>query len=568
MANVNRREYLTATTLDQAFLDRSQDNLENGLEMVADIESPAGTIHASDRNKYIGGTFYEAITNFPVVKRSLGDWLAPEVEFSRLTITISNVDGRFNNILPAGVNFGGWIGRSIEVKIGLRDVASTYESIFKGQISDIGGAQRDRAKITFIARDKFDKVNVNFPKLALTTTSFPDLESGLVGTIAPVIYGDWTANVSDKGASVPSYPINGANAGVLAGTTAVRALCASEDLPYLDTANVYLRRGELFYKFNVADVSIFSGNRIIDIKQGLSGGTTVVEAAPYLFTTGDVFYVRVKGKDLGAYSDNIIWQARDILKTYGGLVDADFDANWATYRDKSTPAESALTTFKSRVWVQTPESAIKYTLSMLEQVRVEAFVSKDLKFKLTTLHLDEFQAAPSFTVRNWDVAEGSLNPKLDDKNIWNRARADYDFDPVVNENGMATAVYKNPAAITQTGREISKKVVFPNLYEQATVILQLKEMLKLASSYPEMIELTLTPRALKKDLGDFIKLNLQFGSIIYENVPVMIREIGYDPKGIRLPVKLWSFQMTPFPGYSPGYAGIVGGSTATIIEET
>jgi hypothetical protein len=50
-------------------------------------------------------------------------------------------------------------------------------------------------------------------------------------------------------------------------------------------------------------------------------------------------------------------------------------------------------------------------------------------------------------------------------------------------------------------------------------------------------------------------------------VPALIREVGYDPDGIKIPLRLWSFQLLPFTGYTPGYAGTVGGSTATIDEE-
>ena len=100
MSTSNRREYLTATALNQGVLDRCQDNLDNGVEMVVEVETPTGTIYASDRNKYVGTRFYEALTEFPVIKRSLGDWLSPEIEFSNLTVGVSNVDGRFNQFVP------------------------------------------------------------------------------------------------------------------------------------------------------------------------------------------------------------------------------------------------------------------------------------------------------------------------------------------------------------------------------------------------------------------------------------------------------------------------------------
>jgi hypothetical protein len=566
MSSSNRREYLTATVLDQGLLDRCADNLDQKIEMVLDIETPGDTIYASNRNKYVGGIFYEALAELPIIKRSIGEWLIPELEFSRLSVPISNVNGRFNEFNPGGANFGGWIGKRIDMKMGLRDVTASYFTVYSGFVSDVGGFQRDRANFTIITRDFLDKFTKDFPSSVFTSTSFPDIESGLIGTLAPVIYGDWTVDVNAVGASIPGYPVNGANAGVLAFTTSVQVYISSNDNVYLDTASFILKRGDIFWPFNSADVSIVTGNRVVDIKQSGNGGVTLVDGSAYQFQTGDVFYCKVKGQDLGAYDDNLVAQAKHILLTYGGAISGDFDANWDTYRDKASPAESAISTIKSRVYLNEAQPVMQYVLSMLEQVRLEPFPSRDLKLKLFALHLDEFPSSPSFTVKNWDIEYSSLTPRLDDRNIWNRAKADYSFDPLLNENRLQTPIFRNSPAIVQQRKEISKKVVFPNLYIEADVIYQLKEMLKLASAGSEFIEVNLTQRALLLDIGNFIKLNLDFGGIIYENVPAIIREIGYDPKG-RIPVKLWSLQMTPYPGYTPGYAGTVGGSTATITQE-
>jgi len=44
--------------------------------MIVEIETPIGTIYASDRNKYAGSTFYEALLNFPIIRRTVGEWLS------------------------------------------------------------------------------------------------------------------------------------------------------------------------------------------------------------------------------------------------------------------------------------------------------------------------------------------------------------------------------------------------------------------------------------------------------------------------------------------------------------
>jgi len=564
----DRRPYLTATTLDQNFLDDCHDNLDSKLEMIADVEGPVSTLRISDRNKYVGSTFYQALTQFPVIERTLGDWLSPTLEFSTLQLFISNVAGRFNNILQGGANYLGWIGKSIEIKMGLRDVSSTYKTLFKGQITDIGGAQRNREGMTLIARDKFDSLNKKFPNAVFTRTTFPYVEEENIGIVIPIIYGDWTVNVDARGASVPAFSINGAHPNVIDGTLAMEMVISDNDNFFFDTAKVYVYRGDTFYLFDVADINIIPGNRAFSIKQDGSGGTTLIDGTPFRYEKGDTFFVQVKGKTLGSYDDNIVSQAKDILETYGGVAGGDFASNWTTYRDKASPAESAISTFKSRVWIQEQQDLVQYVLSLLEQARLEMFIDRSLKLKLFAIHFDEFVASPSFTAKNWDIAAGTLTPSLDDQNIWNRARADYNFDPRLNANSRQTSFYKNALAVTQMGKEISKSAIFPNFYVEADVILNLKEMIKLASSSSELIEMTLTSRAAKLDLGQFIKVNIDLGSIKYEDVPMMIRKIGYDPKGLNVPMKVWSMQMCPFSGYEPGYSGTVGGYSATIDEET
>jgi hypothetical protein len=318
-----------------------------------------------------------------------------------------------------------------------------------------------------------------------------------------------------------------------------------------------------------ADVySVGPGNNTFRIKQnmGLWDDENGVAVA-YLYEAGDVFFVRCKGRDLGAYDDNIVAQARDLLLEYSDLVSGDLDANWNTYRDKASPAQSNIAGFKSRIWENEPKPLMSYVLSLLEQVRLEAFVDRNLMVKLNSLHFEDWIASPTYEIKNWDVVEGSLRPKIDDKNLFNRARGDFDFHPNRNQNARLTAIQRNDPAIAQIGKQITKQIVFPNLYEQATVVYQLVEIIRLASSLFETVDCALTWRSLLQDIGGFIMVDVEVASILFDSVPMMIRNIGYDPNGLRIPITLWNFQLVPFPGYTPLYSGTVGGYNAAITEE-
>jgi len=571
MSGVDRRKYLTATVLDQALLDWCHDNLENRLELIVDIETPGiDTIHASDRNKYVGSVFYEALLNFPVITRTVGEWLAPDVQFSNLTLELSNADGRFNKYLAGGADYNAFLGRTVDVYLGLAEQAPTYRRIFSGKITDIGGVSRSTFSVTFIARDLYQDLSVSFPSAAFTAASYPFIDDTVAGKLVPVIYGDWTVSLDPDSAVIPSYIVNGLDPDVQGGLrNNLKLVISINNLTSFDNSNVYFFKSDVYYLVTPADVvNVGAGNKSFEIKQ--NSGTWVDDngvPTVYLYDPGDIFLVRVVGKNLSGYSDNIVWQARDLLLTYSSLVSGDFDANWATYRSKSTPAQSAIVNIKSRIWENEAKPLITYVLSLLEQVRLEAFLDRNLKFKLNSLHFEDWVAAPTFEIKNWDVAEKTLTPRLDDKNIFNRARGAFDYHPNRNENAKTTPVQKNAASVTQIGREISKLISFPNMYIEADVKYQVIEIVRLASSLFETVECQLTWRSMLKDIGDFIMVDVDIGSAIFASVPMMIRDLGYDPSGLKIPVRLWSLQLLPFPGYTPGYSGTVGGYNATITQE-
>lgn len=656
MGSSDRRPYLSATEITQDLLNQCQDNLTCQLEMIAEIETPDGWIYASDRNKYVGNKFYAALLNFPVIERTIGDWLASELEFSVLTLELSNVDGRFNKYLPEGAVFESWIGKKVIVKLGLAEIESSYIKIFSGQITDAGGFRRSIKSITVVARDNYDALNVQIPKETFTRTSYPKLEAEKIDTVKPIIYGDWTVNVTGDCASVPAIVVNGADplvdyevsraveftlgtpgvvvlrshffepgdaiqfetdgvmpsqltsetkyfvkdvttdsftvaatlgdtaltfSGPVSGNSRVTAfqetptprnvklVISSDILTYFDPTHVYLRKSDNFYRIDQADiVNIEPQLNAFEIRQN---AVTTVEGKKFMFSSGDAIFVRVKGKNLSGYNDNIVAQARDLLVRYTTLQVDNFHTSWEDLKLKSGPDESAILNFKSRIWLQEPTSLLQYVLSLLEQVRVEMFINRELELELSPLHFDEFIPNPSHTITNRDIEKDSFVARVDDKTNINRLRGIYGYLPDKGEEGFALPIWKNPAAIAQVGKEISKQIVFPNLYRSQDVEPQVKEILKISSAYMEIYEFNLTWRSALLDISQFVKLEVEIGSLKLSGVPALVRKIGYDPRGFKLVVSCWSFQMCPFDGYSPGgltgLPGTVGGKNAILAQE-
>lgn len=652
MAWNDRRPYESATALTQPLLDACADNLDFRIETVCDIETPAGTIRASDRNKYVGGTYYGARMQLPNVKRTIGEWLAPVLEFSTLQVTVSNVDGLYNPLMPGGANWSGWVGKALEVRNGLYDIASSYRRQFKGYITEVGGFSRDSKSLTVVARDEFDRLNKTFPVAVWERATWPKLGDNVVGTGVPVVYGDWTVATEPHPAVVPAVVVNGGDpfvdfrdrnmelslgspgtaidvahcldsaapievdtngtlpspltpggtyyavlidldtfglatspggpaialtgpqsgqhrfrAAATATRTPVHCAVTTEALRQLQADQIYVKRGDGFYLVPGSELSgLVAGNNEFKVAQ--DSAVLWVDGKAYTYQTGDTFVVRCKGRDLGANSDNVVAIARDILERFGGAVAGDFHASWATYQAKATPAQSAVALFKARVFEHEEQQAMQYALSLLEQVRLEAFIDANRQLKINAMHFEDWPTAPAFTVKNWDLEQGKFTPKLDDRNVFNRCAGDYNYSPLDKRNSRQTPVLRNQAAVTQMGKEISKKIVFPNLYDEATVKQQCTEILRLASAQSELVEFSISPRAMLQDLGDWVRLGVAFGASVFEGVPAMIREVSQDPSGVRINMKVWAMQLVPFPGWAPGYAGIVGGWQAAITEET
>jgi len=645
----DRKRYLTATVIDQDFLDESHDNLLNELRMIAKIgippfvktglaytnptgnvvrfaalkhrikegdtvtiasasdaalngthsvsvvdedtleftagasPSPAtGTlsinaarfIYLSDRNMYVDNIYYPARMQFPVISRTVGEFISPVLEFETLSLEVNNTDEEYNDLLQAGNSFASWIGNEVTISMGLRDLGTTYIPIFNGFITHESGYNRTVKSFGITARNKFDTINASFPNTIFTVDTFTNLEPGKQNTVTPIVYGDWTVDMEPDFASIPAIPVNGADPNVSDEGGArdnVQLVISDHDNVSFDDTNVYLKRGQNAWLIPASEISNVVGNRSFEIAQDgpvMTALTPETDDVAFLFSSGDEFYVRIKGKSITGDDTNIVAIARDILITYGGLSPADFDANWATFEAKASPSESAISTFKARVYLNETQTALEYALSLLEQVRLEAFIDRNLKIKLLSTHFDEFEPSPTYNVQNWDVAKDSFRPQLDSRNNFNRAKGQYNFLPNRNELFNETAIFKNQAAINDTGSAISKRILFPNLVNATVVENQLKEILKLTSSYLEYIDVAFTWRALLLDIGEFVRLNVKIQSAQFDNVPAVIRDIGYDPVGLKLNMKLWSFQMVPFPGWSPGFSGITGGYNATIEEDT
>ena len=552
MSKFDRFPSRTATKITQSFLDECQDNLEFSLRLISEIEvSDTFSIKTSDQHGFVGQDFYEARGKIPAVSRTIGEYLRPQVEFSSLKLSISNVDGRFDSILPGGDDYSGLTNKSLSLRVGLSDKDSSYIPIFRGSVTPVAGLSRSSKEITFIARDRFDLLNIDIPASQFTKSRFPNMEK--TGDYIPVIYGSF------QDIKVPLYVINDSLVKKEDNFDPVEIVLSSNDLK--SVSGLVLQRDGSEYPVALTDYSFGSGLKTLFVRQG---GDTLIDGEPFKFKSSDKFLCHLVGKDLGDYTDNIISQAKDILISLAGATEADFDSSWERFRDKPAPAVSAIKNIKSRVYLNKKLKAIDYVLSMFEQVRLEMFQSRSLKLSLSSLHFDDFVAEPEMRIDNFDVERGSLKITTDFKNTFTGAQGF--FAPDFEGASKSTPLLRNKAAEDQLSQKIFKKIDFPNLYEEDAVTSQTEEILKLASAYREYVELTLTPRSLLVDIGDWLLVDISDSGAVFDKIPMLVRSVSFSPE-FKIKIMLFSFQMIPFTGWNPGYSGIIGGENAKVIKE-
>jgi hypothetical protein len=370
---------------------------------------------------------------------------------------------------------------------------------------------------------------------------------------------------------VPCIPTNTFNASVVAGTANIEFVISGNANRVFDNTSVVLLRSSKFYSFSSADItSIAVDKNEFEIIQN---NTTLVDGAPYIWSDGDQFFCKVEGKSLGVgRNDNPVAIARDILSSYGGLLDPqDFDTSWDTIEQKfdGLRPEDSIRDIPARLWIQDQQESLTVALSLLEQVRVEAFIGKNQKLNLTTLHFNDLASRGSqITVKPWDIERNTLKPRLDLRNQINRAKGFFNFLPDLDDNFYRTNFFRNQAALQQIGKPLEKGLVFPNLYTRADVNRQVIESLKLTSGFFEEIEVTQTWRSMLLEIGDFVTLEVTIGGTDFNKIPCLVRDISYSAKGLKIPIKYWSFMVLPFGTWPGQGSGIVAGETATITEET
>ena len=564
MAN-DRFPYKTSQEYTQPFLDQCYINTTTELRMVAEIETPSGTLYVSDRNLYVGGRFYEARVKFPLIERKLDDWLSWRSEANTLELEVSNADGKFSHLLTGGAAFGLWVGKEIVVRVGLRDVEDSYRVVYRGYVSETGGLERRAFSFILLYEDALSKLKVELPRRTFQREQYPDLEGRYIGVNIPIFYGDWKNDMPNSAVvgepnqvvGVPAYVVNGL---VSLPSAAVDVeVVVSDYYNYNIESEVFVERFGTLYKVHADDISEITTHGA-KVKQNT--GNTKIEEENYIYSEDDRFFLILQNTEV--LHDNPVSQCKYLMKTWCGYTDEDFDnTSWDYFSglfEVGGTRESL-----SRIAIYEPVSADRYCSVLLGQVQLQMFIDSKGKINLFSTDFEDFKNQIDTTsIKQADIVKNSLAVRLRDNNSFNRCRASFAYNPRRRENHLYTAHWKNTVSIAAIGREIpSQTLQFPNLYIRSQVEYHLKQILKLSSAFFEEVEVGLTWRHMLQDLGEYTKQSYIVSQLEFKGTPAVFRRITHNPD-YSLSCSLWCLQQVPFGDWSGG-EGSIGGD-ASIIE--
>lgn len=572
--DIRQKIYTSATSITQDFLDKTFGYGETKLQAICEITNGSNVIKVSSIPKYVGDVFYEGRASLPIIRKTIGQFLTTSFQFDDTNIQLSNVDGSLNKYFINGANYNTFIGSQMIFKLGVDDIESSYINVFTGEIKNESGLASSTQTVEFNAQNLLTNYNRTIDLPEIKSSVFPSAPADVLGTKIPVVIGDWTVgcnviltgsykvNASGIDYDAETYTANNFYGGIvgyyIGGSNFV---FATGNYTPSTISNAWLKRGDKLLALNFNSTPQVVGGyyvcNITNIKK--SGGGTIT----YVYEQGDQLVISV---NVGS-NDNIVNQAKSLLQNILGISSSLFDSSWTTLAAKASPSQSSISTIKSRVWIgENSGTILEYINSMLMQVRLKFFINSNGLFELLSLHFEDWQAPSSLRkIDKFQVIEESIKITLDDKNYICGANGNYSFTPVSNATMLKSPLLTNQTSKTAIGgTNVLKTIDFPNLYVASDVANQLTEYIRLFSFPLEYVTLSTAWTGLLDDIGDFINIDIQIGSINYINVPCIIMDKSIDLQTFKIQYKLLSLNGFSYPNNVLSLTGMLSSYNQTL----
>ncbi len=188
--------------------------------------------------------------------------------------------------------------------------------------------------------------------------------------------------------------------------------------------------------------------------------------------------------------------------------------------------------------------------SLLKCVLVDMFVNNNLQIGFAGLWPQHFPSISQMAkISQYDIVEESINITSDERNFFSTAQANYCWVPWANRAGGTTKKMRNQSAVAGIGRDIIKEIDLPALYLDPDAVFILSSYIRLASAALVTVRMQVGWKHLLRDLGQFVALSINLGSLNFVNVPCQIRKISILPEVTGSELEMISFVNFSFPGY-------------------
>lgn len=188
--------------------------------------------------------------------------------------------------------------------------------------------------------------------------------------------------------------------------------------------------------------------------------------------------------------------------------------------------------------------------SLLKCALANIYVDKNLQMNICPLIYEDIANKNTRAIiERYEISYDSIN--FSSEMFFTTARANYNWLSWMNSASNQTPFYMNVYASDIVG-DVRKELDIPYLYTENAVKFVLSRYISYASAGLMVVKFNLPYRYLFLDVGDKIIVTIDTGSVIYENIPMIIRKISINNNLTTCAIEGWFFANYLIPKHNYG----------------
>ena len=451
------------------------------------------------------GHFYEG--RLPAggrLVRSLGTFLEAKETVTTFEVNLDNRDGRIEDILTRYTV----ANREVDIWVGEGVHNDNYSKVFPGVVAHPAGVQWNEQVASFNVIDKRIKSRKTLPEEKFTDTNYPHLEDKSLNQPIPILYGNFSSNQP--------------------GPVGVRAYCVNTQTQQFKIAGHRLKSIDKITK-NAIRMTVAQTSNIC-----LTDASFNLTGVNYN-STDDIMEVHCAG--LATANQTLIEKPLDVVKhiytAYMGLTGSDLNGTAFNYANTETGTEVVRS-------VITEEASNELLIGELLQEAAFDMRFVEGQYDPKARNLDQDSNRTSFReedilVRSGQEEFADFSVSRDPDRIYlNKARAQYNYSNI-DARYLSAYTFQLTAAVQQASATVERPMNFNWYYQQSDVEPQVQRHVATFSTEPQQIEMTVTARALMKNLADQVDLTYN----VFDDRPMQIRKMDLDLAAMSVRISAW-----------------------------